>query len=291
MSVESPLVSIVLPTRNGHRYIAQSIESCLSQSFGDFELIVVDGASTDGTLGVVQSFKDARIRVLNQPENAGLLPGALNFGFAQARGLLYTWTQDDDYFAPEALQVMVDGLNTHPEAGMVYAQIYFINEEGVVCREEPPRPPEALLWTNPIGHCFMYRRSIAEQIGEYAVAFYLSEDTQYWMRIYKHTKIVQLPGRYFYHRLHSGSLTLRSYGAYKALRVAARARREVLGLPWFTYRQQLAAAYIEEAFAAHALADRQHVVACVVRGVLNDPTWLANRGVGSIALKGLLNRA
>lgn len=286
-----PLVSIVLPTRNGEKYIRQSIESCLTQSFTDFELIVVDGASTDHTLDIVRAFDDPRIRIVDQPNNTGLLPGALNFGFANARGSFYTWTQDDDYFAPNALQILVDGLQANPEAGLVYAQIYFIDAEGNICREEPPRPPEDLWWTNPVGHCFMYRQSVAQQVGEYALDFYLSEDTQYWMRIYKQSKIVQLPGRYFYHRLHTGSLTLRKYGAYKALRIAARARREVLGLPWLKYREQVAAAYIEEAFAAHTLADHAHVVGCVARGLLNDPRWLANRGVGSIALKGLLQRS
>jgi glycosyltransferase involved in cell wall biosynthesis len=289
-SLSQPLISIVLPTYNGRRYIAQSIESCLSQSYNHFELIVVDGGSTDGTLDVVQAIADPRIKIVHQPANTGLLPGALNYGFAKARGAYYTWTQDDDYYAPEALQTLANGLANHPDAGMVYTGMYFIDPAGAICRDEPTRPPEALYISNPVGCCFMYRREIAELVGPYDVNFYMSEDSHYWMRIYKHSKIVQLPGKYFYHRLHPDSLTVKNYGAYKALRVGARARREVLGLSWLEYQRRISAAYIEEAFAAYNRADYDHVLHCLSRAIWRSAGWLTNRGVWSIYKTALLQK-
>ena len=86
MTATPALVSIVLPTLNGSRFIATSIESCLAQSYEHFELIIVDGGSTDGTLVIVRSFGDPRIRLINQPGNVDRLPGALNCGFAAASG-------------------------------------------------------------------------------------------------------------------------------------------------------------------------------------------------------------
>ena len=81
------MVSIILPTYNGEAYIAQSIESILSQTYKKFELIIVNDCSTDHTLEIIQRYKekDARIRVINNIVNKKL-PCSLNIGFSDARG-------------------------------------------------------------------------------------------------------------------------------------------------------------------------------------------------------------
>ena len=81
---------------------------------------------------------------------------------------------------------------------------------------------------------------------------------------------------------------MREYGRYTALRVAARARRQVLHIPWLAYQRQLAEADIQEAFAAHANADPARVRRCVSHGLLHNPAWLANRGVWSIGARAIL---
>ncbi len=286
-NASQPLVSIVLPTLNGSRYIATSIESCLRQTYPHLEVIVVDGGSSDATLDVVQSFQDKRVRIVTQPANTGRLPGALNLGFASARGELLTWTQDDDYYASDALAVMVQALEMMPEVGLVYAGFWFIDEDGQVMRPAILGEPADLGQRNVVGHCFLYRRAVAEQVGEYAPAFYMAEDMHYWVRAYRVTIMRHLPGGYFYHRLHSASLTMRDYGRFAALRVAARARRQVLRIPWHRYHRQLADAYIQEAFAAHASADTARERRCVWLGILHNPTWLTNRGVLSLARRSL----
>jgi glycosyltransferase involved in cell wall biosynthesis len=256
----------------------------LKQSYGHFELIVVDGGPTDEKLAIVASFADARIRVVQQTDNSGRLPGALNLGFAHAAGELYTWAQDDDVYMPEAMHVLVAALVAQPEAVLAYTGMWVIDETGQVIGEPNLGPPEDLYWTNPIGHCFLYRRSVAEHVGAYDFDYLMSEDTHYWMRIFKHAKIIQVPGRYYCHRLRSGSLTMHRYGRYRALRVAARARRDVLGIGRRAYVRQVAAAYVEEAFAAHAERDYARVRRCLWRGLRRNPFWLRNRGVCSILL-------
>jgi glycosyltransferase involved in cell wall biosynthesis len=280
-----PLVSIVLPTLNGSRYIAGSIASCLGQSYETLELLVVDGGSTDGTPAIAGGFDDPRLRILPQAGNRDRLAGALNVGFAAARGAYYTWTQDDDAFTPQAIEVMVAALEGDTTAGMVYAGHWRIDGAGRVLKEIEPLPPEALLWTNPVGHCFLYRSEVAWQAGEYDPAFTMAEDAHYWMRLYRLSRLVTIAGQYAYHRWHEGSLTVRDYGRYQSLRVAARARREVLGIGWRTYQRQVAAAYVEEAFAAYREGACRRVRRCFLQGVTRDPGWLANRGLLAIGLR------
>jgi glycosyltransferase involved in cell wall biosynthesis len=286
----SPTVSIVLPTLNGSRYIAASIESCLAQTYEYFELIVVDGGSTDGTLEIVRSFADPRIRIINQPGNLDQLPGALNCGFAAARGSLFTWTQDDDLYSPDALATMVHALESDPSLGFVYSGFWFIDADGEVLRAAVLGEPAELFRHNTVGHCFLYRREVADKVGKYDRAYLMAEDSHYWDRVFKVTRMQWLPGSYFYHRLHAGSLTVSDYGAYRAMRVAASARRQVLKIPWREYRRQVADAYIQEAFAAHANGAVARVRRCVAKGLLNDPLWIRNRGVVSIGLRALLGQ-
>ena len=278
----SPLVSIVLPTLNGSRFIASSIASCLAQTYPHFELIVVDGGSRDGTLAIVAGFDDPRIRIAHQGDNQERLPGALNIGFDASQGEYLTWTQDDDLYAPEALAVMVSHLQAHPEVGLVYTGYWRMDAAGRITGESEQHPPDALWYTNAVGHCFLYRRDLAAQAGAYDAAYYMAEDLQYWLRLYRLALVAQLPGCYFYHRLHEDSLTMKQYGRYFALRVAARARRRVLGLSWRRYQAQVAAAFIEEAFAAHAGHDSPRVRRCLLNGLLRNPAWLRNRGVWAI---------
>ncbi len=286
----APLISIILPTLNGSRYIAESLRSCLAQTYPHFELIVVDGGSTDGVLDIVRSFDDPRIRIEHQGANRDKLPGALNVGFAAARGDFFTWTQDDDLYTPDALAVMLGHLQTHPETGLVYTGYWRIDAQGKIIGESELHQPDDLWWTNAVGHCFLYRRTVAQRAGPYDVTYYMAEDLEFWLRLYRLAPVARLPGRHFYHRLHDDSLTMKQYGRYFALRVAAHARRTVLGLSWRRYQAQVAAAYIEEAFAAHAQRDAARVRRSLANGLWRNPAWLRNRGVWGIARQALLAR-
>lgn len=281
-------VSIVLPTINAERFLRKSIDSCLEQTHQDLELIVVDGGSVDATLDIVRSYEDPRIILLHQESNTGRLPGALNIGFANASGKYFSWTQADDYYTPDAIEVMLSYLTEYPEVGMVYAGLWEIDEVGIVTRECDALPPENLIWTNPVGHCFLYRREVADEVGEYNEAFLMSEDSHYWMRIFKCVKMATLPGHYYFHRLHSESLTVKDYGRYQALRVAASARRMVLGISLTNYQKQVAAAFIEEAFAAYSHQAWDRVRSCLASGLLRNPAWLKNRGVVSIGIESII---
>ena len=289
MTIEPGKVSIVLPTLNGAQYIRQSIDSCLAQTYTNFEIIVVDGGSTDNTLEIVNNYIDPRIKIIHQGKNGGKLPGALNLGFAAAVGEFFTWVQDDDYYTPDAIEVMINRLQNEPDLGLVYTSYWEIDAQGDVIGESILHQPEDIHWTNPVGQCFLYRQSIVSKIGGYDLNYFMAEDIQYWMRVYKSSNMQLIPGRHYYHRLHGGSLTVKNYGRYLARRVAAKGRREIFHQNWFSYQCQVAETYIEEAFAAYSDRDFDRVRSCLIKGVLRNPTWLSNRGVVSIGLKSLLS--
>ena len=283
-----PLVSIVLPTYNVGRFVAASIDSCLQQSYQNFELIVVDGCSEDDTLQIVRNFRDPRIRVYSQPSNSGRLPGALNIGFSHAAGDFLTWTQGDDYYKTNAIEVMVSHLLKNPDVGLVYTGFWFIDEDNNIIRESSLLPPELLVTSNPIGHCFLYRREVADIVGPYDVDFFMVEDAEFWMRIYLKFNVSLIEDRFYYHRFHSESLTIKNYGAYLAQRRLADASKKHFGMSYLNYQKRIAKIFIDEAFFAYQMKDYKHVAPCMVKGIIRDPSWLGNRGVYSIGLQSLL---
>src|SRR5574338_94197 len=122
------LVSIVLTTLNGAHYLRESIDSCLGQTYTNIELIVVDGGSTDGTLEILATYDDSRLRVIHQLNNEGKLSGAINLGLAHAKGEYLTWHQDDSYYALQAVEKMVECLEKNPEIGPVYTDWWLLQE-------------------------------------------------------------------------------------------------------------------------------------------------------------------
>lgn len=201
-------VSIVLPTFNGEIYLANAINSVLQQSYKNFELILVDDCSTDGTSRIIQEFaqNDPRIRYIRNESNQKL-PNSLNIGFAAAVGEYFTWTSDDNLYAPHAIEKMVTYLDEHDELGMVYCDYTVIDENGREVRENHLEGPERLLWTNTVGACFLYRREIAEEIGGYNSELFLAEDYDYWLRIYQAGEIGHLQENLYRYRQHGKSLT------------------------------------------------------------------------------------
>lgn len=202
-----PLVTIVLPTYNGIRFLKDSIRSCLTQTHRNLELVVVDDGSRLDVAGVVAGFPDPRIRYVRHEKNQGVAAG-LNTGFASSRGRFLTWTSDDNRFAPDAIETLVRFLRKYPEIGFVYAQSRLVDENDVVTGLLPIGPPESLQVNNFIGACFLYRREVYEQVGEYRKVF-LAEDYDYWVRVLLSFRMQRLLKPLYFYRTHPESLTAR----------------------------------------------------------------------------------
>jgi glycosyltransferase involved in cell wall biosynthesis len=184
MASPPPLVSIVLPVYNGARYLRESLESCLDQSYPHWELILVDDASVDQTPAIAAEFaaRDGRVQCIRHEVNRRL-PAALNTGFAHARGQYLTWTSDDNCYHARALEEMVRVLTSRQEVQFVYADYDVIAEDGLLIQTVRAQPPIQLLGEHTGLACFLYRRGVYEQLGGYSEDLFLAEDYDYWLRI------------------------------------------------------------------------------------------------------------
>lgn len=180
------LVSIVMPCFRGERWLTEAIESCLSQSYGRLELIVVDDASPDSCAAIADSFSqtDPRVKVLRQPENGGVAR-AFNAGFAVAQGEFFTRLAQDDVLEADAIERMVKTLQSRrPRAGLVYCDIAFVDETGGWLRDlATPEPERALLFGNDILFCVMWTRQVWDTIGGFDPNTDSAEDFDYWVRV------------------------------------------------------------------------------------------------------------
>lgn len=208
-----PKVSIVLPTFNGSKYIAESLNSIINQTFTDWELIIINDCSTDNTPDIINDFssKDKRIKVFTNKINLKL-PRSLNEGFKHASGMYYTWTSDDNRYKANALEEMTKLLDCNPDIGLLYCNTDIINENGDIIEQGDLPSPEQLINQNVIGACFMYRADIGEKIGGYESDFFLAEDYEYWLRFFFNFKIYKHDHNLYEYRLHSKSLTAASKG-------------------------------------------------------------------------------
>ncbi|MPZ64365.1 MAG: glycosyltransferase [Pseudonocardiaceae bacterium] len=117
-----PRLSIGLPVYNGEQYLAEALDALLGQSYEDFELIISDNASTDGTADICRHYaaQDPRIRYIRQPHNIGAAPNH-NVVFREARGELFKWASHDDLYGRELLRRCVEALDEHPHVVLAHA--------------------------------------------------------------------------------------------------------------------------------------------------------------------------
>jgi glycosyltransferase involved in cell wall biosynthesis len=206
------LVSIILPTYNGEKYVAQAIESCLAQTYSNIELIIVNDCSSDETGAIAQDYagKDSRIRIVTNEQNRQL-PASLNIGFRQAKGEFFTWTSDDNYYAPEAIETLLRELHRSPECDIVYSSYRFVNKDGKTL-ETYGGEPEHLIFTCIVGACFLYRRKVHAELGGYAEDRFRMEDMDFWLRAAAKFRFSYIDSnKLYFYRKHQQSLTFDIY--------------------------------------------------------------------------------
>ncbi|MBK7953301.1 MAG: glycosyltransferase family 2 protein [Candidatus Accumulibacter sp.] len=125
-----PKVSVILTSFNHAQFIGESIESVLNQSFGDFELIIWDDASADGSWEMIHTFPDRRIRSFRNSRNEGPVFGVNKAISEVATGQYIAIHHSDDVWEPDKLQQQVPVLDAHPEIGAVFTWVKIIDENG-----------------------------------------------------------------------------------------------------------------------------------------------------------------
>jgi glycosyltransferase involved in cell wall biosynthesis len=187
--VMSPAVSVVMAAYNVEPFIGGAIDSVRSQTFQDFELIIVDDGSTDGTAGVVQRHadQDPRVRLLQQP-NQGLST-ARNHALEHSRGRYIAILDSDDAWVPTFLQAQVAILEERHDVDIVTANAWFLGgalngqPAGPVPDPRPDPDLEQLLRDETsVFIMSVFRRGVYERIGGFDEAFRSNEDYDFWIR-------------------------------------------------------------------------------------------------------------
>ena len=203
------LISIVLPVYNGEKYLRESIESVLSQTYTNWELLILDDCSNDHSSDIAKEYvgKDRRILYYRNEENLRL-PRNLNKGFSLAKGDYLTWTSDDNRFRSNALEVMYQTLQEQ-SAKFVFASCRIINEKGeeIEYISVGSNSVRDIVGRNSVGACFLYTRDVYETIGEYDPDMELVEDYDYWQKVIANFKAVPISETLYEYRWHDGALT------------------------------------------------------------------------------------
>lgn len=185
----NPIVSVCIPCWNSEHTIGRALESVLAQTYGDFEVIVSDNASTDGTADIVRSFRDARIRLHRNPANVDCYPNS-NISWRLSTGDLITFLHSDDTYEPHRLSLLTQMLRDAPEVVFAYNAVTLVDEKGNVREMLRGHPASTILEgieelryqmgfrTGEVGimNPPLVHRSAMEKVGGYDVRFPLSAD-------------------------------------------------------------------------------------------------------------------
>jgi glycosyltransferase involved in cell wall biosynthesis len=207
-----PRVSIGLPVYNGENYLAESLEALLGQSYEDFELIISDNASTDGTADICRLYekKDSRVRYIRQPRNIGVAPNH-NFVIERARGEFFKAASHDDLYGRDLVRLCVAALDEYPQVVLAHSWSAVIDSSGTVTElvqytvnTAAPRAPERFRsmlfdgWGDDVGG--VIRTKVLRQVAPHGS--YHFADRTFTAEIGLHGPFYMVPERLYFRREH-----------------------------------------------------------------------------------------
>lgn len=211
----APLVTIAIPTQNRAALLAEAIDSALAQTFHDFEVLVSDDASTDGTGELVAGYDDPRVRYVRHEAKLGMT-GNWNYGWEHARGRYVTILHDDDYLAPTFLERAVAAFEAAPDTGLVYAKVLLVNEDGGVVGPYQPslgssdrlmpaaEAVERIVRNNEVAWpAILIRRECLVEQGGFAEDFPYFKDWATWIQLAARYQLQYVAEVLGFYRLHS----------------------------------------------------------------------------------------
>lgn len=206
-----PKVSVVMPAYNAENYIAQAIDSILAQSFRDFEFLILNDCSTDGTEALICAYNDPRIVYLKNDKNMGVA-ATLNKGLAAAKGEYIARMDADDISLPERFEKQVAYLDAHPDVTVLGTHVECFSSQGsgplVQYRGSPAQMRIDLLFSSALAHpSVMLRRQPILELGGYDSSYEGMEDYELWCRVAEISDLAVLPQVLLRYRLHPAQVT------------------------------------------------------------------------------------
>ena len=214
---ELAAVSIIMPAKNAEEFIEHAIESVIEQRYQNWELLVVDDASTDDTSKIVAAFTDPRVRFLSQPQ--GGEAKARNLGMEEATGKFLAFLDADDRFAPAHLEFAVRALDQRPECGAVYSDGYYCDRNGRILKPLSARMrgpfqgwvyPEVMRAPDVFGHpgCVVIRRNVPNRAGiRFDPTITIGPDWDFLTQVSAYTDFAYVSAKTYFYRLHGENIT------------------------------------------------------------------------------------
>lgn len=214
MSKNKPLVSVVMPIYNAQRYLIEAVDSILSQTFENFELILINDASTDNTLQIINKYKrkDKRIIVINNKQNLRMAE-SLNIAIGQTKSDIIARMDQDDISLPNRLEVQYAFLQKHPNVTVIGNNIIIIDEQDKIIgiRTYPTDSiglKKIMFRYSPFAHpTVMFRKNTFKKMGGYRNEKHPCEDIDLWFRLGKNHTFASIPSFLLKYRvsINSGS--------------------------------------------------------------------------------------
>lgn len=221
-----PQVSILMPVYNTAPYLREAMDSMLSQTFTDFELIVLNDCSPDNAEEILDTYDDPRIVRYRGERNVGLA-NVLNVGIEMARGKYIARMDSDDLSLPNRLKVQVDYLETHPDIDLVSVgmQLFGAKEEVWTRVSDPEKVKVNALFQSPVLHASsVWRKESFERHGlRFRQDMVPAEDYDLWTRaLVRGFKLVNLPDVLYRYRLHPNQATQQKEKTFEKVRIVRR---------------------------------------------------------------------
>ena len=244
------LVSIVTPSFNQARYLEATLRSVLEQDYPAIEYIVMDGGSTDGSSAILERYSERLAGWVSEKDRGQT--DAINKGFARAKGDVLAWLNSDDTYNPGAVRAAVEALQRNPQAGMVYGDANYIDENGQVIGRFPAAQTDYARLRRGYVHvpqqAAFWRAELWRKVGPLDPSFYFAMDYDLWVRLAALAPLLYVPSQPWANfRLHHDAKTINADDRCwpEMLRVHRR-----LGGSWLApivfkyYLRRLAAPYI-----------------------------------------------
>jgi glycosyltransferase involved in cell wall biosynthesis len=211
MSVSDPLLSIITPSYNQGKFIEDALVSVMRQKFDNIEHIVVDGGSEDDTITLLKDYESKyNLQWISEPD--GGQSEAINKGIEMAQGEFIGWINADDYYLPGAFKAFQHGLDSNPNADIIYGDLIFVNKNGEEIKKKYHTRPSRFVhkyWQNyTANHCTFIRQSVFKEVGGVREDLkYVMDIELFWRLLSEDIEFLHKPKLMAAHRYHDDAKT------------------------------------------------------------------------------------